>query len=212
MDFGRHHHQAGATPIGARRATTTLTASVWLMIAAGALAVGVLGDLPQPVTVAITGLFAAVALVPVAMDAHDRAVLREQADDLLRAGARVHPDSALLTWREAELTSGRNRKTLARSFSRIALELEGRVVPGPVPLSRAAREHVAEIRALSERLGDLERPVTARGMALVEDLITDGFGSPLYVPERAKALGPTLQRCLAELDDPKAFATCEGRV
>jgi hypothetical protein len=208
VDFARHHVQAA--PIGARRGTTTLIASVWLIAAAGALAVGVLGDLPSLVTVTITGMFAAVALVPVAMAAHDRAVLREHANDLLRAGARVHPDSALLTWREAELTSDGNRKRLARALEQAVAELEGRLLPGPVPLSRAARGHGDHIRELADRLAAVDRPVTARGMLLAEDFVTDGFGSPLYVPEHAEALEPTVGRCLAALDDATVLTETRG--
>jgi hypothetical protein len=208
MDLARH--QGRAAPIGARRGTTTLIASVWLVIAAGALAVGVLGGLPSLVTVTITGMLAAVALVPVAMAAHDRAVLREHANDLLRAGARVHPDSALLTWREAELTSEGKRKRLARALEQAVSELEGRLLPGPVPLSFAARGHADLIRELADRLAAVDRPVTARGMLLAEDFVTDSFGSPLYVPERAEALESTVERCLAALDDATVLAETGG--
>ncbi len=121
--------------------------------------------------------------------------------------------SALLTWREAELTSERKRKALARSLRHVVRELEGGVLPGAVPLNRfAARPHVDLIRALAERLAALERTVTAQGMLLAHDFVTDGFGSPLYARERAAELESTVQRCLAALDDPGVLTRQNGRL
>jgi hypothetical protein len=62
-----------------------------------------------------------------------------------------------------------------------------------VPLNtRALRSNLDLVRALHERLDDLTCPVSARGMLLVDRLLTEP-GSPLYsrVPEDvlAEALG-----------------------
>lgn len=176
------------------------------------LVLGAVGDMPSIVAVGVAAGCAGLALTPTLIARHDRSVMRSRADRLLRGGARVHPDSALLTWREAELTSERHRKVLARSLRFVIRELEGRVLPGPVPLNRAVRSHVESIRALAERLAALERPVTAQGILLVEDFVTDGFGSPLYVPERAADLEPSIEHCLAALDNPAVFAQSNGRV
>jgi hypothetical protein len=209
MDFGRNHAHA---PWRSRRVPTALAASVALAAAAVVLVLGAVGDMPSIVAVAVAAGCAGLALAPTLIARHDRSVMRSRADRLLRGGVRVHPDSALLTWRETELTSQRHRNVLARSLGHVVRELEGRVLPGPAPLSRAARSHVDSIRALAERLAALERPVTAQGMLLVEDFVTDGFGSPLYVPERAADLEPLIERCLAALDDPTVFAKRDGRV
>ncbi len=121
--------------------------------------------------VAVAAGCAVLALAPAAIARRDRSVMRVRADRLLRKGVRVHSASALLTWREAELTSERKRKALARSLRHVVRELEGGVLPGAVPLNRfAARPHVDLIRALSERLAALERPVTAQGMLLARRL------------------------------------------
>ena len=210
MDFGRH--QAHAPSVG-YRIPTVFTASVALAAGAVAIALGAVGDMSATVAITVAGGCAVLALGPVAIASHDRSAMRVRADMLLRKGFRVHPASPLLTWREAELTSERRRKALARSLTHIVRELEGRVLPGAVPLNRvAARPHVGLIRVLAERVGLLDRPVTAQGMLLVQDLVTDGFGSPLYVPERAGELESTVERCLAVLDDPKVLTARNGRL
>jgi hypothetical protein len=141
---------------------------------------------------------------------HDLQQLRRTADDLLRGGAKVHPESALLTWRAAELTSERSRKILARSLRKIVRELEGRSLPSAVPLNRfGARPHVVLIRRLAERLEALDRDVSARGVVLVEDLLTDGARSPLYVKWRSEELRPALERCLTALELPRAPARAD---
>jgi hypothetical protein len=145
----------------------------------------------------------------------DRQHLRRLADDLIRNGAKVHSESALLTWRSAELTSDRNRKILASSIRKIVRELEGRALPSAVPLNRfGARPHIVLIRRLAERLEDLDRDASPRGVLLVEDLLTDGNRSPLYVKQSSGELRPALERCLAalELQDEPRQADLSRRV
>jgi hypothetical protein len=117
----------------------------------------------------------------------------------------VHPQSALLVWRAAELTSDRNRTILARSLTGIVQELEHPALISAVPLNRAAlRPHVPLLRSLAARLNELERPVAPRGMVLVEELLTDGLTSPLYSGGRGMDVAAALVRCLDALDGGRA--------
>src|SRR4051794_1407067 len=82
--------------------------------------------------------------------------LRRNADRILRGGARVHPDSALLVWRAAELTSARKRRSFARSLRGVVRGLDGNALPGAVPLNRrGVRPYTAALVALAELVGDL---------------------------------------------------------
>ena len=126
---------------------------------------------------------------------------RQRADELLLEGA-----DEILSARAAELTSLRNRRALARSLERAARELEGRVLPSAVPLNRAgARPHLDLVRALAARLRAAE-PVSARGVLLVQALLTDGYESPLYNRERADELRPALEHCLSALEPTRKGA------
>jgi hypothetical protein len=166
-----------------------------------ALAAG--GLLPRSAGLVVAAGCVLLSLVRGSLALLDLSNLRRAADDLLRAGVRAHPQSALLSWRSAELTSDRNRKINARSLRAIARELDGRSLPSAVPLNRAgARPYAEVIRLLAGRLEDLQRAVSARGVLLVQDLLTDGIGSPLYVRARSSELRATLERCLTALDSP----------
>ncbi len=127
--------------------------------------------------------------------------LRQSADRILRGGARVHPESALLVWRAAELTSARERRICARSLRRIVKELEGRLLPGAVPLNRrGVRPQAPALAALAERVADVSQPVTPGGMLLVHDLLCDAY-SPLYVGANVDKLPSALQRIQSALGD-----------
>jgi hypothetical protein len=79
-------------------------------------------------------------------------------------------------------------------------ELDEHLLPGASPLNRAAaRPHVDLIGALADRLEEVARPVSARGILLVEALLTDGSG-PLYARHRAGELREAIEHCLAELE------------
>ena len=43
-------------------------------------------------------------------------------------------------------------------------------------------------------------PVSVRGVLLVQELLSDGYGSPLYNRERAADLRPALEECLSALE------------
>ncbi len=134
-----------------------------------------------------------------------RAEERRRADELLRTGADEN-GTPLLAARAAELTSPQNRRELVRSLERTARELEGRVLPSAVPLNRAgARPHLDLVRALAVGLRAAE-PVSARGVLLVQELLTDGYGSPLYNRERADDLRPALEQTLSALEPTRKGA------
>jgi hypothetical protein len=200
MDFVRHSPGTRAQGL---RVPTPLPASLPLAgLALVALAMAATGFVPVIAALAVAASCALLATVRGVIASHHRRVLRDRADELIRKGVRVNSGSTLLSWRSAELTSEWKRKPLARSLDHIVRELDGRLLPGAVPLNRvAARPHVDLLRALAERLRATERQVSPRGVALVDELVTDGFGSPLYVRERAPELRATLERCLAALDD-----------
>jgi hypothetical protein len=116
---------------------------------------------------------------------------RELADAELRTSDFTSPRTA---WRARELTVPRNRVALARAVDRLLRAADAHYLPGATPLNRrAVREHARALRELALRLSDLERPVSARGMLLIEDLLTDGCG-PLYVSYRAIELRDVLAR------------------
>ena len=105
---------------------------------------------------------------------------RRAADEWLLWGATARPSSALLSWRAAELTSPQLRSTLAHGLHQIQREARGGTRPGPVPLNtHALRRHLRLVGALQARLENSARPVSARGMVLVNRLLTEP-GSPLY--------------------------------
>ncbi len=113
----------------------------------------------------------------------------------------MHPESALLVWRAAELTSARERRICARSLRRIVKELEGRLLPGAVPLNRrGVRPQAPALAALAERVADVSQPVTPGGMLLVHDLLCDAY-SPLYVGANVDKLPSALQRIQSALGD-----------
>jgi hypothetical protein len=119
--------------------------------------------------------------------------LRRNADVILRGGARVHPESTLLAWRAAELTSVRKRRRAARSLRGVVRGLDGNALPGAVPLNRrGVRPYTAALVALAERVGDVSRPVAPRGMLLLEDLLMSG-DSPLYARENLGLLPESLR-------------------
>jgi hypothetical protein len=116
---------------------------------------------------------------------------RREADAELLGSEFASPRTA---WRAAELTESKNRLALARSIRRLIRSADARYLPGPTPLNRiGVRLEIDALEALAERLATLERPVTPRGVLLLDRLLTDGFG-PLYVSYRAVELRSALDR------------------
>jgi len=130
-------------------------------------------------------------------DRRELRAARDAADEELLVGGLP---TTLTTWRADELTSTKNRLELAGSVRRLVRMADARYLPGATPLNRlVVREEAETLGALADRLEDLERPVSARGMLLMDKLVTDGYG-PLYVPYRAGELHWTLPRIAKSLD------------
>jgi hypothetical protein len=121
--------------------------------------------------------------------------LRKEADSWIAAGF-----APRFRWRVEELTSRRERRSLARSVRGVVADLSPRRLPGPVPVNRVAlRPHVELLLALAERLADVDRPVTAAGIVEVRRLLTDPDG-PLYTREPCdveRELARVLERLVA---------------
>jgi hypothetical protein len=133
--------------------------------------------------------------------------IRRRADSELRLETRPHLQTSRVKWRASELTSDRHRTALARSVVRTERDLSAALLPGASPLNRvAARPHADLFLRLAERLAALDRPVSARAVLQVEELLTSPE-SPLYARERARELRASLLACLDALDGvPDALA------
>jgi hypothetical protein len=120
-------------------------------------------------------------------------------DRELAAGASPSAD-ALLAIRAGQLTTRRNRARTAAGLARAVRDARAsRSFSAAVPPNR--REVLAALTVLSaldRRLHGGE-PVTAQGMALLLDLLTDG-DSPLYRPREPGALGSRLRAAAAALE------------
>jgi hypothetical protein len=126
---------------------------------------------------------------------------RQRADDWLAMRVGHAPADEVLVARIDELLDPKLRATLTRSFRRIACDAvsQGRIVTPAQNNRRVLREHVCELEALADRLGDRTLPVTPRGMALAYRLVTTG-GSPLYRPTCADEVSSRLGAALLALD------------
>lgn len=160
-----------------------------------------LTDLIRPLSgLVFAGIFAAIgglrgSIVYVELRGDRRAADRE-----LRLGSRAQLGSAATAWRARELTSARHRTALARSVARTERDASPAWLPGASPLNRAAVRPQADLfRRLAERLADLDRPVSARGVLEVEDLLTSSE-SPLYARERAHEMQASLLACVRALE------------
>jgi hypothetical protein len=118
----------------------------------------------------------------------------------LAAGASPF-DSPELARRAEQLRSPRNRRVLAASLERVIDAAEERPHPhsSAVPLRRAAILRVsAGLLGLAAELRDTDAPVSVRGVALVDKLLTDG-GSPLYVASEEQTLEGAIRHARAAL-------------
>ncbi len=123
---------------------------------------------------------------------------RRAADDWLRSATTgfIPPRYA---WRAAQLSSPRQRRTLARTLRLIEQSAYERPVGRRRPMYLpAVRQHRESVRALARALESLDEPVTPAGMLRVLDLITDG-ASPLWGTTKDAALGNAISATLAIL-------------
>jgi hypothetical protein len=102
--------------------------------------------------------------------------------------------------RSSAVVSARQRRSLERSLRGIIRSLDPKRLPGASPLNRPGLWHYTpEIKTLADRVGDLKRPASRKGLELVRNLLTDG-GSPLYDRDRAHELPETVKKILVVLD------------
>jgi hypothetical protein len=94
----------------------------------------------------------------------------------------------------------RRRKSLARSLEGVIRSLDPKRLPGASPLNRPGLWlYMPELRTLSNRVGDFDRPASRHGLQLVHNLLTDG-GSPLYDRDRSGELQETIRNILVALE------------
>jgi hypothetical protein len=123
---------------------------------------------------------------------------RRAADDWLRTSTGAVVPSAY-RWRAAQLCAPRERRTLARTLRQIERAAYERPVGRLAPLYLpAVREHRDRVRALADRLENLEEPVTPAGMLRVADLVQNG-GGPLWATRTGPTLGDAIATTLAIL-------------
>ena len=97
---------------------------------------------------------------------------RERADAEL---AVTRLPSPRLAWRTAELVDDEHRVELARRLTDIVHAADERLLPGASPVDRAAvRNTRPQLLEVAARVCDTERPVTARGVVLLERLLDGG--------------------------------------
>jgi hypothetical protein len=111
------------------------------------------------------------------------------------------PDaSPVLAVRARRITSRRSRRRVAHGLARAMRDAQVM----PPAFSAAVRPHEREVQADRTVLATLERrlrapePVTARGMAMLQVLLTEAT-SPLYRPGEPGALGSELRAAAAAL-------------
>jgi hypothetical protein len=108
--------------------------------------------------------------------------------------------SPRLAWRTAELVADDNRAELGRSLTDVVHAADERLLPSATPLDRnRIRGSRAQLLQLAARLYDVSRPVSPRGMLLVERLLVDG-SSPLYGRSSANGIRAGVADALAALD------------
>ena len=167
------------------------------LAAATLFAAGVAGGLHgnlllvTPISVALLGCVLAVQRWG------ERYKLRASADAWIARG--YVSARSRYSWRIEELTSRRERKTLAVTLRLLVDEIGRGGPPGPLPLDKVAlRPNSFALDAIANRLDDTSRHVSAAGVLAVRRLITDGATSPLYHP--SSDVGSRLAEILDSLE------------
>jgi hypothetical protein len=189
--------------LGGTRATLVPSLPYLIPLAAAVVA-SVAGLESTSVFAAVAASAVLCALVRVGVE-HERIELRrERVDGWLSTRCGEQPDDGMLLARLDELESVRLRRTLARSFRRVARDVNSFGPPTtPAQHNRhTLRPHAEQIRRLAERLDDRSRPVGPRGMAMAYRLVTMG-GGPLYNSRRAQELPAHLNATLGALDETR---------
>ena len=105
-----------------------------------------------------------------------------------------------LAWRADELTRESRRLMLARSVRRLVASADPSYLPGAAIVNRVViRDERDRFLRLARRLSALDRPVSPRGVLLLEDLLRSVDG-PLFVREDRHLLAPALDTALDALE------------
>jgi hypothetical protein len=124
--------------------------------------------------------------------------VRRAADRVILADAHAAEGSDIVRWRTLELVAPAPREEIAREIAQTLRRLDPARLPSASPLRRGiARRHEELLRRLEQRMLD-GRPVTARGVLLLQRLLREP-GSPLYDGVNERELSRTLATVLAEL-------------
>jgi hypothetical protein len=105
-----------------------------------------------------------------------------------------------LAWRVEELVSTKSRLDLAHAVRSLVRNADTRSLPSAAPVNRlAVRAESDTFAAIADRLIDLQRPVAAQGVVLLQRLLLDS-GGPLYDVDREDDLPSYLDDALASLE------------
>ena len=175
--------------------TTPIKETALYGLAAVLLALAVAGAISETAGLVLGGPVSAYALSRTVRRRRELTRRRRSADALLESlpGTRV-PEG--LQWRAAELTSPSHRRLLAGQLHRLARMANEKLLITSVPVSPSTlRPNHDELESIAALVGQLDRPVSARGIVLLEELLYDGDASPLYEPCHADEL----ERALAQV-------------
>jgi len=174
--------------------TTPIEETALYGLAAALLALAVVGAIAPTAGLVLGSLVSAYAVSRTVSRRRELARRRRSADALLESlpGMRV-PEGLL--WRAAELTSPSHRRLLAAQLHRLAGMANEKFVITSVPVSLSTlRPNHDELESIATLVGQLDRPVSPRGIVLLEEILYDGEGSPLYEPCHADELEQALAR------------------
>jgi hypothetical protein len=148
---------------------------------------------------AAAGCFAIAAGVRIRRARVELRAIRRTADRLILLDAVGQEGSEIVRWRSRELVTPASRRGLARELQQTLRRLDPARLPSASPLRRGlARRHGELLRRLEQRMLD-SRPVTARGVLLLQRLLREP-GSPLYDARHERDLARAIASVAAELD------------
>ncbi|HZS30938.1 MAG TPA: hypothetical protein VFA37_06745 [Gaiellaceae bacterium] len=148
---------------------------------------------------AAAGCFVVAAAVRTARARVELRRIRRTADRLILADRVGQEGSDIVRWRIRELVAPSSRRGLAHELDATLRRLDRGRLPSAAPLRRVvARREEELLRGLEERMLD-GRPVTARGVLLLQRLLREP-GSPLYDAESERELRRAVATIATELE------------
>jgi hypothetical protein len=148
---------------------------------------------------AAAGCFVIAAAVRIVRARVELRRIRRTADRLILVGRESQEGSEIVCWRIQELIAPAARRGLARELDQTLRSLDAAELPSASPLRRsAARRHEERLRRLEERMLD-GRPVTARGVLLLQRLLREPT-SPLYDDVSERELSHAISTIAMELE------------